>query len=42
MVFETLYESAQRGELLLIDGGMCFVFTAAYASSTIILMVIVK
>jgi hypothetical protein len=23
MIFETLYESAQRGELLLIDGGMC-------------------
>lgn len=23
MVFETLYESAQRGELLLIDGGFC-------------------
>ncbi len=23
MIFETLYESAQRGELLLIDGGIC-------------------
>lgn len=23
MIFETLYESAQRGELLLIDGGFC-------------------
>jgi hypothetical protein len=23
MIFETLYESSQRGELLLIDGGMC-------------------
>lgn len=23
MIFETLYESARRGELLLIDGGMC-------------------
>jgi hypothetical protein len=23
MIFETLYESAQRGELLLLDGGMC-------------------
>lgn len=23
MVFETLYASAQRGELLLIEGGMC-------------------
>ncbi len=23
MIFETLYESAQRGELILIDGGMC-------------------
>lgn len=23
MIFETLHESAQRGELLLIDGGMC-------------------
>lgn len=23
MIFETLWESAQRGELLLIDGGMC-------------------
>ena len=23
MIFETLYESAQRGELLLIHGGMC-------------------
>ena len=23
MIFETLYESAQRGELLLIDGGLC-------------------
>lgn len=23
MIFETLYESAQRGELLLVDGGMC-------------------
>lgn len=23
MIFETLYESAQRGELFLVDGGMC-------------------
>lgn len=23
MIFETLYESAQHGELLLIDGGFC-------------------
>ncbi len=23
MIFETLFESAQRGELLLIDGGFC-------------------
>jgi hypothetical protein len=23
MIFETLFESAQRGELLLIDGGLC-------------------
>lgn len=23
MIFETLYESAQHGELLLINGGMC-------------------
>lgn len=23
MIFETLYESAQRGELMLIDGGLC-------------------
>lgn len=23
MIFETLHESAQRGELLLVDGGMC-------------------
>jgi len=23
MIFKTLYESAQRGELLLIDGGFC-------------------
>lgn len=23
MIFETLYESAQRGELILIDGGYC-------------------
>lgn len=23
MIFETLYESAQRGELLLVQGGMC-------------------
>ena len=23
MIFETLYESAQRGELMLIDGGFC-------------------
>ncbi len=23
MIFETLYESAQRGELLLVTGGMC-------------------
>ncbi len=23
MIFETLYESAQRNELLLIDGGFC-------------------
>jgi len=23
MIFETLWESAQRGELLLVDGGMC-------------------
>jgi len=23
MIFETLYASAQRGELLLIDGGFC-------------------
>lgn len=23
MIFETLYESAQRGELMLIDGGIC-------------------
>jgi len=23
VIFETLYESAQRGELLLIDGGFC-------------------
>lgn len=23
MIFETLYESAKRGELLLIDGGFC-------------------
>jgi hypothetical protein len=23
VIFETLHESAQRGELLLIDGGMC-------------------
>lgn len=23
MIFETLYESAQKGELLLIDGGFC-------------------
>jgi hypothetical protein len=23
MIFETLYESSQRGELLLIEGGLC-------------------
>lgn len=23
MIFETLYDSAQKGELLLIDGGFC-------------------
>lgn len=23
MIFETLFESAQRGELMLIDGGFC-------------------
>lgn len=23
MIFDPLYESAQRGELLLVDGGMC-------------------
>jgi hypothetical protein len=23
MIFETLYESSKRGELLLVDGGMC-------------------
>jgi hypothetical protein len=23
MIFNTLYEAAQRGELLLVDGGMC-------------------
>lgn len=23
MIFETLHESSQRGELLLVDGGMC-------------------
>lgn len=23
MIFETLFESSQRGELLLIEGGMC-------------------
>ena len=23
MIFETLYESAQRGELLLVEGGIC-------------------
>lgn len=23
MIFETLYESAKRGELLLVQGGMC-------------------
>lgn len=23
MIFQTLYESAQRGELLLVDGGLC-------------------
>jgi hypothetical protein len=23
MIFETLFESAQRGELLLVNGGMC-------------------
>lgn len=23
MIFETLYESAKRGELILIDGGFC-------------------
>ena len=23
MIFEALYESAQRGELLLVEGGMC-------------------
>lgn len=23
MIFETLYESSQRGELLLVDGGFC-------------------
>ena len=23
MIFETLYTSAKRGELLLVDGGMC-------------------
>lgn len=23
MIFQTLYESAQRGELMLIDGGFC-------------------
>jgi hypothetical protein len=23
MIFETLYESAQRGELLLVEGGFC-------------------
>ena len=23
MIFETLWESAQRGELLLVDGGFC-------------------
>lgn len=23
MVFETLYASAQRGELILVDGGLC-------------------
>lgn len=23
MIFETLYESSQRGELMLIDGGFC-------------------
>lgn len=23
MIFETLYESSKRGELILVDGGMC-------------------
>jgi len=23
MIFETLYESSKRGELMLVDGGMC-------------------
>lgn len=23
MIFETLYESSKKGELLLVDGGMC-------------------
>lgn len=23
MIFETLYDSAKKGELLLVDGGMC-------------------
>lgn len=23
MIFETLYDSAKRGELILVDGGMC-------------------
>lgn len=23
MIFETLYDSSQRGELLLVDGGLC-------------------
>lgn len=23
MIFETLYESSKRGELLLVDGGLC-------------------
>jgi hypothetical protein len=23
MIFETLYDSAQKGELLLVEGGMC-------------------
>lgn len=23
MIFETLFESAQRGELMLVDGGLC-------------------